>query len=103
MSRYIPLGESTMGLMLQEMGFPVSDLRYMMLECSVCQTAVVLDMNHKVARLDEPISLAGRTPNECPFCKAPYDISSSIIDSFRAFYQDRLKGKTNISFRVPVE
>jgi len=82
---------------------PVSDLQYMTLECSACQTAVVLDMT-KVATTGETIvAQEGITPSQCPFCKAQYDVSPDTINGFRAFYRSRINGKTKISFRMECE
>jgi endogenous inhibitor of DNA gyrase (YacG/DUF329 family) len=94
-----------MCLMTKEIVVPVSDLQFMTVECSVCQTAVVLDMRKAVATGDEFIPAGGITPNQCPFCKAPYDVNADSINAFRAFYQHRTRKdcNTKISFRVKLD
>jgi endogenous inhibitor of DNA gyrase (YacG/DUF329 family) len=88
--------------MTKELVVPVSDLQFMTVECAVCQTSVVLDMKKAVATNEEFMPTGGITPTQCPFCKAPYDVSADTINAFRSFYQNRSRkdSKTEISFRV---
>jgi hypothetical protein len=60
--------------MLKEMLVPISDLQHMTLECSVCATAVVLDMMKEATSTQDITPKAGLTPAQCPFCRAPYDV-----------------------------
>jgi hypothetical protein len=93
-----------MCMMTKEIVVPVSDLQFMTVECSVCQTSVVLDMRKPVATMsgEEVIPSGGSTPTRCPFCAAPYDEDAAVINSFRCFYQGRTRKdiQTKISFRV---
>ena len=92
-----------MSLMTKEIVVPVSDLQFMTVECSVCQTAVVLDMMKIATTGENVVAQEGITPAQCPFCKTQYDVTPDTINGFRRFYRDRINGKTKISFRVRAE
>jgi hypothetical protein len=57
----------------------------------------------KIATTGEHVvAQEGMTPTQCPFCRVAFDVSADQINAFRSFYRNRVKGQTNVGFRVPV-
>lgn len=88
-----------MYLMPNEMVVPLTDLRYMSLDCK-CGTSLTLDMALNVV-VGAQAGMIPKyfEPDKCPVCKASL-CSQEDIHQFRIAYQ-RLSGyDTPISFRV---
>lgn len=96
-----------MYLMVKEIVVPISDLRFMSVECSGCHTSVSIDMIYTPPPPPNPERLMpfqqDPEPNifQCPVCHAMFD--SRVADSIKAFrkiYRDLVDHKIEISFRV---
>jgi hypothetical protein len=94
-----------MYMMVKEIVVPISDLRFMAVECSACRTSVSLDMTY-TPPLPEPdrlIPTEAPPPNifQCPVCRAMFDSRvGENIKAFRAVYRDLVDHKIQINFRV---
>lgn len=78
--------------MLKEMSVPVSDLRYLCVQCGECSTQIILDLTGK------------KDLTRCPACNLNFDPLSvnGNIEQIAAAFKQLNAAKHKFSFRIPL-
>lgn len=92
------LSTDTMLLMTKETLVPISDLRYVSIECadSKCKTVVTIDLDLDFSEKPTPDFTF---PFQCPACKQNYNLRDSIKDLWKS-YRAMSQHHTKVSFRL---
>ena len=84
--------------MITESVVPLSDLRFVVMECAQCKSKIEFDIEMAVAK-NVPNGTA--TPTRCPVCKVEFDtMAQGAVDQIRIAYRGAAKQSSKISFRV---